>query len=355
MSQHYFSLQKYAGTRTRHTCPRCGGKRCFTLYVDETGMPLDSSVGRCDHESACGYHYTPKDYFRDHPNDGMDTKLRWSSPPPAPMPKPTPLCTIPMKYVERSMNPNMDSQLIQYLRGIIDADSLKRVIEDYRIGVTRQRDIIYFQIDIMGRCRTGKVMKYNPEDGHRIKDESVSGKINWVHSILKQRDVLDKDWVLTQCLFGEHLLPKYRDRKVALVESEKTALICAALMPDYVWVATGGKTQLGDKLKVLKGREVVAFPDVDGYDEWVSRLSCIGGLSIHVSDYLQKNATEQDRDAHVDIADILIRGKSMNTAKKPSGTAFPILEYFDPKYHETLQLLIDTFDLIPISIVHNQK
>lgn len=68
-----FSLQKYAGIRSRHTCPACGRKRCFTLYVDENGVPLAENVGRCDHESGCGYHYTPKEWFRDHPEiDGKD-------------------------------------------------------------------------------------------------------------------------------------------------------------------------------------------------------------------------------------------------------------------------------------------
>ena len=57
-----YSLQKYKGTATRHTCPNCGDKRSFTCYVDESGMPLHPSVGRCNHESSCGYHYTPWEY-----------------------------------------------------------------------------------------------------------------------------------------------------------------------------------------------------------------------------------------------------------------------------------------------------
>ena len=62
-----YNLQKYNGINSRYTCPRCGRKRCFTLYVDEKGEPLHESVGRCDHSSSCAYHYTPKQYFADHP------------------------------------------------------------------------------------------------------------------------------------------------------------------------------------------------------------------------------------------------------------------------------------------------
>ena len=82
-------------------------------------------------------------------------------------------------------------------------------------------------------------MQYNPSTGHRIKDPNKPGRINWLHSILKRRKQLHPpDWQLTQCLFGEHLLLQHQDKTVALVESEKTAIICAALMPQYLWLAT---------------------------------------------------------------------------------------------------------------------
>ena len=38
-----YSLQKYKGTSTRHTCPNCGDRRSFAYYVDESGTPLHSS------------------------------------------------------------------------------------------------------------------------------------------------------------------------------------------------------------------------------------------------------------------------------------------------------------------------
>ncbi len=43
-------------------------------------------------------------------------------------------------------------------------------------------------------------------------------------------------------LFGEHLLPMNRGKPVAIVESEKTALVAAYYLPEYVWLASGGKT-----------------------------------------------------------------------------------------------------------------
>jgi hypothetical protein len=102
-------------------------------------------------------------------------------------------------------------------------------------------------------------------------------------------------------------LKRYPFKPVALVESEKTAVICSSFWPEYIWLATGGKSQLNDRLQVLKGRKVVAFPDVDGFSEWKEKLSQVRGLDIVVSDVLEQSASSEDRANHVDIADLLIR------------------------------------------------
>ena len=79
----------------------------------------------------------------------------------------------------------------------------------------------------------GKIIPYNPRTGHRIKDGSVPAAM-WVHSRLKAQHQLPEDWTLSQCLFGEHLLPLCPDLPVALVEAEKTAVICSAVFPEFV-------------------------------------------------------------------------------------------------------------------------
>lgn len=72
--------------------------------------------------------------------------------------------------------------------------------------------------------------------------------------------------------FGEHLLKTHPDKVVVLVESEKSAVIGSAIFPDYVWLATGGKSQMREeKLRVLSGRTVLLFPDADAYAEWKQR------------------------------------------------------------------------------------
>lgn len=365
-----YNLQKYKGISSRYTCPACGRKRCFTLYVDEAGEPLHESVGRCDHESSCGYHYTPRQFFADHPDLKPGPDWRYTPIPCHSEPKAKNLCTIPDHVVDRSVRFNHDSDLVTFLRTILDPMVVEGLIEQYRIGVTRSGATIFFQIDQLGRCRTGKIMKYDPETGHRIKDENTPGRITWVHSLMKQSGQLPRDWELSQCLFGEHLLLENPGRPVALVESEKTAVICAGLMPRYLWLATGGKSCINDRLLVLKGRKVIAFPDIDGYDEWQRKLAKYTAssailseakdlLDIRISPILQQNATAEDLENHIDIADWLIRyklGRGCHTGaechpERSEGSprhcvAFlKAARYIDPEYHEELDALIKDLDL----------
>ena len=350
-----YHLQKYAGPASRHTCPGCGGKRCFTLYVDSQGQPLADNVGRCDHESGCNYHYTPGQYFKDHPEarpnaedwrkapDWLDKSVH-RCPPCPPVHPVDKVDTLPEDIVAKTLRPDRPSDFTHFLATLFDPIILEGLIDEYRIGVTRDRAVIFYQIDTEGRIRTGKVMKYDPETGHRIKDENTKGRITWVHSLLKYSGQLPQEWTLTQCLFGEHLLPLFPEKPVALVESEKTAIICAGLIPKFIWLATGGKSQLNARLNVLKGRSITAFPDIDGYDTWCQKAAEFPELGIKVADLLQKHGTEQDRADHIDIADWLIRWhRTPNPRADATFTA--VAQYFSPEVHEEIRALIHDLDL----------
>lgn len=340
------------------------------LYVDESGNKLADNVGRCNRESSCGYHYTPKQYFLDHPEARggktwqeelqaeVDRRVM-SSAVETSQAKPAPLCVIPDDVVRRTIKYNRDSNFITFLRTLFDPVVIEGLIGEYRLGVARNGSVIFYQLDIQGRCRTGKIMQYDPETGHRIKDENVPGRITWVHSLMKKLGRLPDDWTLTQCLFGEHLLAEYPDKPVALVESEKTAIICAGLMPKYLWLATGGKSQLNpDRLAVLAGRKVTAFPDVDAFADWNRKLAemssracreiSLPGISIKVSTLLQQVATLEDIANHIDIADWLIHYKTQPaaTAEKKHSTAFlKAAQYFAPEHHANLEAFIEEFEM----------
>ena len=362
-----YSLQTYKGMATRHVCPNCGDKRSFVYYVDEENIPLHPSVGRCNHESSCGYHYTPKQYFQDHPEcrtsnassfDGQKRNAKHKSTPTEPL-KPTAIGYVPIHYVEKSKS--KQSSFFRFLSTLLDnyygrksQEVLNRLLDEYRLGATRDGAVIFWQIDKNGKVRTGKVMQYNPEDGHRIKAEQ-GASINWIHSILKKQKVLPEDWQLSQCLFGEHLLSLYSDKVVVLVESEKSAIIGSAIFPDYVWLATGGKSQMkDDKLRVLSGRTVLLFPDADGYDEWKQRAESMTYCKTIVSDLIEKHATPKQKADHIDIADWIVfqiqEGKLMCTANHLV-EAEKILQRMIEK-NPVLQRLIDELDLVLVDASH---
>ena len=191
---------------------------------------------------------------------------------------------------------------------MIPSTAIDRIIADYRLASTPDHAIIFLQIDQDNQCRTGKIMQYDPTTGHRIKDPNKPGRISWLHSILKRRKQLPPDWQLTQCLFGEHLLPQHQDKIVALVESEKTAIICSAMMPQYLWLATGGKSGLtSERLSSLKGRKIIVFPDIDAFKDWQQKIFAFPHLDIRISRLLEDNATPADRAAHIDLADWIIQ------------------------------------------------
>lgn len=147
-------------------------------------------------------------------------------------------------------------------------------------------------------------MLYNADNGKRVKEPF--NHVTWVHSLLKM-----PDFNLRQCFFGEHLLPMNRDKPVAIVESEKTALVATYYLPEYVWLTTGGKNGCfnADALRVLKGHQVILYPDIGATDQWRQKLRLLRSLGIEASifNFLEEVATDDERTAGLDIADYLLQ------------------------------------------------
>jgi hypothetical protein len=127
------------------------------------------------------------------------------------------------------------------------------------LGTTRSGAVVFWQVDAQGHIRYDKAMHYLP-DLHRDKSKHPVG----VHSLMGKPDFNHR-----QCLFGEHLLslPDNSYNRVCIVESENTACICSEVIPEYLWLATGGKNGVKWTEKYvwthLTGRNVILFPDID--------------------------------------------------------------------------------------------
>ena len=306
MSEYRFHLQKYK-QGNRYACPQCGRKRCFARYIDEQGqIVFPDNVGRCDHEQSCGYHYSPSDYFKDNPDANCNDDWRYKTPIKE-CRKEKPLPTfIENKLMEQTLHGYSVNPLYRYISMVFDKEETERLFALYKVGTSKKwgGSTIFWQIDVNGNVRTGKIMKYDDKTGHRIKEPH--SQVTWVHSELKL-----PDFTLRQCFFGEHLLTdKTTTKTVAIVESEKTAIIATHFISDFVWLATGGMNGCFNKdaVEVLSGREVVLVPDLGATDKWKSKLPLLQSIckQVLVSNILEDNATDEQKVNGLDIADFLL-------------------------------------------------
>ena len=276
------------------------------------------NVGICDHINSCGYHYTPKEYFRDNPyvKEKLNEQERSGGTPivakalakPQPERKPQ-IFFLPSDWVEQSMRRYDINPLYRYFTKVAGKEDTDKLFRLYRVGTSRMWNgaAVFWQIDRDGNVRAGKIMGYDAETGHRVKEPF--NQVSWVHSVRKV-----PDFRMKQCLFGEHLLSDtsaaMSAKPVAIVESEKTALVAALFIPDFIWLATGGMHGCfnSEAMQVLRGREVVLFPDLKATEEWRRRLPMMESFCRRAtcSDLLEKIATGVQREAGLDIADFLL-------------------------------------------------
>ena len=329
MIEHKYILEPYKGMKTRYHCPapNCGKGRTFSLYRDtETGEYIHPTVGRCNRESSCGYHYTPKQYFGDY-NISLDTIQPKAHKPRPVATQSNPVSLIPVEVFKASLNPTAfeTNRFVQFLISLFGFEVTSQLVSRYFIATSKYWNgaTVFWQIDIKGKVRTGKIMLYSPTTGKRIKN--LEPPVYWVHKVFKQ-----PEFELRQCLFGEHLLID-KSKPVAIVESEKTAVIASVYLPQFVWLAVGSLTNLNaEKCSVLIGRTVILFPDLNGFEKWSSKAKELSSLAnFTVSDLLERKASEAEKKQGLDLADYLIQLNYKAFAlhePKPPPTAQPLLD-----------------------------
>jgi hypothetical protein len=304
MSHHRYILEPYNGMNSRYHCPKCKPRnKTFSLYIDtETGEHVHHSVGRCNRESKCGYHYPPKQYFQNN-NISFETPQPTGFKPRPIPPPPKPVSFIPVKVFRASLKGHEENNFVKFLIKVFGVEVTSDLISKYFIATSKLWNgaTVFWQIDTHGKVRTGKIMLYNPSTGKRVKEPY--DRISWAHTALKQ-----PEFELKQCLFGEHLLID-KTKPVAIVESEKTAVIASVYFPQFIWLAVGGLSNLNpEKCSVLKGRIVILFPDLNGFDKWSKKAKELSGLAIFtVSDLLERKANETEKQQGFDLADYLVK------------------------------------------------
>ena len=318
-----------------------------------------------------------KEWIRQHGRgaSGHMPKIHPSSSPANSSPK---MNLISSDFVQRCRSNS--SAFVQSLvtSGILTPEQATAAADLYRLGAMRDGSVIFWQIDAQGQVREGKIMLYGP-DCHRIKTSGAQWMGWMLRYKLKDADgkpFLEGTWHATQCLFGEHLivnneqlivnngvLREKEGKVICIVEAEKTAVILSQLMPDKLWLAAGGETQLSvEKLAALRGHKVILYPDTDPdgatFAHWQqisneARLQL--GLNVSISNLLESHASADQKERKIDLVDFLIEQQA------PTETA-PVKE--DPQPQKTfspevtsmiednpaMQDLIDAFDLVEVNV-----
>lgn len=140
MNNHRFILQPYKGVGSRHCCPSCHKKRCFSRYIDtEKQISFPDDVGRCDHEQSCGYHLTPKEYFERNPeakplHGDYTTQSAWRA---KPTEQQKPTSFIASETVAQTLHGYEKNNIYLFLRSKFGAEETLRLMKDYRVGTSK--------------------------------------------------------------------------------------------------------------------------------------------------------------------------------------------------------------------------
>jgi hypothetical protein len=347
----------------KFSCPNCT-KRTFVKYVEiETGNYLADNFGRCDRESKCGYqahpptgkkaylinfiglksitdkalkgvdlngliHVIPKSqvlelgdkqaYISEWFLKGNDCKISYSNceskyfDPDGTailitlkeLPPPPPPIYIDCDVMEQSEERYTQNVFVMFLLNYFNTKEVGITLELYHIGTSKYYWLgatIFWQIDNNFNVRAGKIMLYD-SNGKRAKEPY--SHINWEHNRLG----INNENVY-KCLFGLHRMNEDYSKPIAIVESEKTAIIMSILLPNFIWMATAGKGNLKEELlRPLKNRKIILHPDKGEFKDWqkvVIQLKTLG-YKIVISDMLEQMDFEQGGD----LADYFINEKN---------------------------------------------
>jgi len=337
-------------------CPDCGPKHSRTLsrYIDaQTGEPVPLPYGRCDRESNCGYHLSPYDKGRSDMSYAdsiyQSSKSLMQTVPayyPAPLSRPVSslpvepakVYTIPDEVFKPTVGHYASNQFAILLQQEFGIDKAAELLQRFQIGTSAHWEgaTVFWLIDELQRVRAGQVVLFG-DDWHRAKYTDREGRtrpcISSVsHGLLKRyrnHEQTPPTWLTDYhndaprwpSLFGVHQLATTNaNQPVAIVEAPKTAVLCAAYFPQFIWLAVGALSYLTlntddgrQRLAPLKTRPVMLLPDLskDGktYQKWNSRADELRaeGYRVTVVDYLERTANQTDKEQGLDLADFLLR------------------------------------------------
>ena len=210
------------------------------------------------------------------------------------------------------------SNLTDMLLNFFPQEKVLRVLDSYLIGYRSfksgmlQDSIIFWQVDDNNVIFNCKEIQYKL-DGHR--DKNFPPLVKYPGN--------------PQCLFGLHLLSD-SDKPIAIVESEKSAIVMAIAMTDFVWMACGSLSNFTESmLAPLRKRKIVGFPDVDmkrdaksgvsiSMAQWQKTAAQLRakGWDVTIDGTLEKSVNTSQRMDKIDVADMVLEKAKADFIKR---------------------------------------
>ena len=294
---------------------------------------------------------------------------------------PLPTLALPASYMLATRDLSNDN-LCKWIKSLPwNEEQRKRIdktLTNYLVGHTRPNKeeegkdeirrsdnfTIFWQADEIGIIRTGKMLKYKT-DGHKMKSEDKKDFTNDYISARMSREYEKRpewfvnrfgynpnEYEMRQTLFGMHLVDYFPTATINLVESEKTALICAIYFGNQdedLWMATGGMANLKpDTLKPLleRKRKIMLYPDIDGIKKWQSAAEAFDSKLMKIQSGFMKKYWKPEDGPKADIADIIVRMLEETRSGKVQRVGDIIKQMI--LTNPFLENLIDKFQLTPI-------
>ena len=263
--------------------------------------------------------------------------------------KPATIYTIATDVFTQSLGHYEQNQFARLLCQQFGQKEAHQLLQRFQIGTSSRWPgaCVFWYIDERNRVRGGQI-KLFANDWHTDKYTDGEGKkrakVDWVHSALRYR--LEKagtpfpGWLQTYidnadrspCLFGlPQLANEPKNKPVAIVEAPKTAVICSGYVPGFVWLAVGAKSYLkAERLAAVRHRRIILYPDLNAYYDttnaqghtirgWQTIADELraAGFTVEVSDYLEQHATDQQKQAGLDLADFLLQQPPVKPSANP--------------------------------------
>jgi hypothetical protein len=287
----------------KFSCPACNKKRFVRFYNYTDNEYLPAQYGRCDREINCGYFLSFTSYLSSKKIDYTFKTLPKENKIPS---------YLDLKTVSTYANHYESNYFTQFLETIFTPEVVRSIVKEYYMGTSSHwyGSTIFWQVDNIDRVRSGKILLYNKSSGKRVKEPY--NHITWYHKSKK----LER-FNLSQCLFGLHLVNRYPQKSVSIVESEKTACIMSVLAPQTIWMASGSLSNINSRFfDPIYDKTIILYPDASipnrngetCYQLWCKKSEELkrDGFKISVSKLLEDKSSKYQKELGVDLADIFI-------------------------------------------------